>query len=107
MASRFDLALISVDDFSDDLLIVNGDFAIAESDEQHIKDTLQADKSWWKQYPDEGVNIFAAVAGPSDTQALEKKITIQLDIDGYVCNNPTVKLDPSGQLFVNPNATLK
>jgi hypothetical protein len=107
MASRSDLALLEDEETAiDDLAIQNGDFFVVISDQQHIKDTLQASAGWWKQYPEEGVGIRDWVGGPADAQALTKKIRIQLELDGYTVNNPQVTLSASGELLVNPNASL-
>ncbi len=103
MASRYDIKLTGD---SDDLFFADGDFVISTSDEQHIKDTMQANPGNWKQYPEEGVGINSWLGGPIDKQAMSKKIRLQLENDGYVVNNPTIEQTTDG-LIVNPNATLQ
>ena len=44
---------------ANDLYISNGDFAISESDNQHIADTLNAFPGWWKENPADGIGVFA------------------------------------------------
>jgi hypothetical protein len=88
-----------------DILILNGDFAISESDSQHIADTLNAFPGWWKQYPADGVGVFNYFNSAGQEQILKRSIQIQLTSDGYKVNNPKVSVDGSGNLSVNPNAT--
>jgi hypothetical protein len=57
MANRRDY----IEDVNGDLLISNGDFAIGNSDEQHIKDTIVAFSGWWKENPSDGVGIDSHV----------------------------------------------
>ncbi len=53
MAKVYDIAL----DSTGDLLIVDGDFAIAESTEQHMEDLIIANKGEYKASPLVGVAI--------------------------------------------------
>ena len=87
-----------------DILILNGDFAIAESDNQHIADTLNAFPGWWKENPADGVGIFAYTNSAGQEQALKRAIQIQLTSDGYKVTNPQVEVDTAGRMTVNPNA---
>lgn len=43
--------------FTDDLVISNGDFAIGNSDNQHVKHILIASKGEYKSAPEVGVGI--------------------------------------------------
>lgn len=90
--------------YGNDLLIKNGDFAIAESDMQHIADNLNAFPGWWKEHPADGVGVLAYYGGPADAQKLKKQITIQLTADGYKVTNPQVTIGTDGQLTITPNA---
>lgn len=99
--ARYDVALGT----DDDLLIVNGDFAIKQSDEQHIQDTINAFPSWWKMNPLDGVGIRAWQYSPANAQAMAKSIRLNLSADGYICS-PTVTLDVAGKLVVNTNAEI-
>jgi hypothetical protein len=69
-------------DVDNDIAIVNGDFAIGLSDEQHIADILQAYPGDFKQFPLVGVNINKAINGAVDGE-LRKEIRLQLVADGY------------------------
>lgn len=99
--ARQDISLLE-----NDYVFVNGDFTIAESDEQHIQDTINAFRSWWKQYPEEGVGIFSWIGSPSNRQEIQKAIRLQLTNDGYSVSNPVVEFMPDGQLLITPNATI-
>jgi len=85
-----------------DLLIQNGDFAIAESDAQHIADTLNAFPGWWKENPADGVGVFQYLNSAGEEQTLRRSIQIQLQSDNYPCS-PIVRTDSTGLLTVNPN----
>lgn len=101
MATRYDISLQD-----NDCLFASGDFIAGESDEQHIIDTIAAFKGCWKQFPLDGVGVAYYQKGNINNQDLTKNIRIQLQSDGYKVDNPTVTLSPSGQLIINPNATI-
>jgi hypothetical protein len=88
-----------------DLLIKDGDFAIAESDTQHIADTMNAFAGWWKEYPADGVGVFSYLGSAGQEQTLKRVIQIELTKDGYNVANPEVTVNAAGQLSINPNAT--
>lgn len=88
-----------------DLFIANGDLVIAESDTQHVADTINAFPGWWKEHPAEGVGVFQYLNAAGQEQALRRSIIINLQSDGYTVNNPEVSISANGQLNINPNAT--
>lgn len=100
MASSRDIALQS-----NDLLIINGDLAISESDVQHVTDNINAFPGWWKQYPADGVGLFSFLNSEGQEAALAQDIKIQLQADGYQVSYPSVLIDNSGTITINPNAT--
>jgi hypothetical protein len=89
-----------------DLYITNGDFAIAESDVQHINDTINAFQGWWKNYPEDGVGIFQYLNSIGSEQTIKRSLIINLQSDGYTVSNPVVEVDSSGKLKIIPNATI-
>lgn len=91
--------------YGNDLRIQNGDLAIAESDSQHIADTLNAFPGWWKENPADGVGVFQYLNSAGQEQTLKRSIMIQLSSDGYNVSNPDVSINSAGQLYINPNAT--
>lgn len=87
-----------------DLVFSNGDLVIADSDEQHIQDTIIAHQGWWKQYPADGVGLYKYLNGSASTQLISQNIKMQLQLDGYyVSPNPSVQF-VNGKLTINPNA---
>lgn len=88
-----------------DLLIIDGDFAIAESDTQHVADTMNAFPGWWKEDPADGIGVLAYFNGPNTAQTLKRSIQMQLTSDGYKVSSPEVTVSSEGQLIINPNAT--
>lgn len=100
MANSFDICLQY-----NDLFIDGGDFIVAESDEQHIIDTISAFPGWWKENPTDGVGLFQYLKSSGQEQLLSKNIKIQLQSDGYQVNVPTVTTDSSGKMVIDPNAT--
>lgn len=100
MAVRHDIAINS-----NNLVVSQGDFAIAASDMQHIQDTINAAPGWWKEFPLDGVDVVRFSKASSDLQFLARKIKTELQADGYKVDNPIISLSPAGKLTINPNAT--
>ncbi len=67
---------------NNEIKIVNGDFVMGASDEQHIEDLLMAAPGEIKQFPLVGVNISKAINGTIDGE-IRKEIKLQLEADGY------------------------
>jgi hypothetical protein len=86
-----------------DLLVVNGDFVIGVSDNQHIQDIIQSYIGWWKQFPLVGVGIQSYVNSNGQDQALARSIQIQLQSDGFTVQNPQVTINPD-EITIQPNA---
>lgn len=82
-----------------------GDWVIGYSDRQHIKDTINANVGWWKQYPNDGVCIMNYYKSRVGTQSLINKLIQQLGNDGYDLINPTVTVSNDGIMNITPNAT--
>ena len=99
MAINYDIALIN-----NDVAIANGDFFGAESDVQHVIDTINAFPGWWKENPADGVGLMQYQKSTSAMQDLNRSIRIQLKLDGYAVDAPVITLTPDGQLTINPNA---
>lgn len=99
MAVNKDIAL-----YNNDLFIVDGDFAIVESDVQHVSDTLAAFPGWWKENPTDGVGLMSYLHSAGQQQVLRRSMEINLSSDGYKANAVQVILDAAGKLTINPNA---
>lgn len=91
---------------SGDLYMVNGDLAIAQSDVQHIDDTINASPGWWKNNPPDGVGVFQYLNGTGQEQTIKRALIINLQSDGYVVTNPDVTVDNTGKLNIIPNASI-
>lgn len=100
MAAAFDYLLSE----KGDLIISNDDFQIGNSDEQHIQDTIISNAGWWKENITDGVAISNYLNSSGNLQDLQRVIKIQLQIDGYTVNNPTVSILGTS-VKINPNAT--
>ena len=99
MENRIDIKL---DD--NDLLILNDDLVLVESDDQHIADTINAAPGWWKETPTEGVGIMKYLKG-KNSQELSRAIQINLKADGYD-SRPVISFNTNGKLTINPNVKL-
>lgn len=100
MESRIDMKLVD-----NDLVILNDDLVLVESDDQHIADTINAAPGWWKETPTEGVGIMKYLKGRSNQQELSRAIQINLKADGYD-SRPVIALDTNGKLTINTNVKL-
>lgn len=90
---------------NNDLLCINGDIAIAESDVQHIEDTINAFPGWWKNNPADGVGIFQYVNSSGQEQTIKRSIMLNLQSDGYSVSNPFVEVS-NGTITIQPNASI-
>ena len=66
--------------FKNDLYCLDGDFAISESDEQHVSDTISAFPGWWKQNPADGVGILQYINSTGQEQTLSRSMKMLLAV---------------------------
>ena len=78
--------------FKDDLSIVNGDFALDESDSQHVEHILKADRGQWRQWPLVGAGLLRQIGGSVRVQAVKQLIKLQLKADGMAVKSLSVTL---------------
>jgi len=79
-----------------DVSIINGDFNVGNSDEQHIEDILTARKGEYKNAPITGVDLFSFLNAPVTLvtrQKMEKEIAMQMKLD----NASNISVDTSAQ----------
>lgn len=81
-----------------------GDLKIDLSDKQHIKDIINSNVGWWKQFPLVGVGVQYYLNSSGFQQQLEREIKIQLTADGYSMERPKVTSLPDGTFNIEPNA---
>ena len=62
--------------------IVNGDFNIGESDQQHIELILGSNPNDWKRSPITGAGLIKNLGG-NLTGFAKRNVTVQLEADGY------------------------
>lgn len=64
--------------------IVNGDFTVGESDEQHVEHIIKMQKGESREFPLVGVDpVRYLKGGPKAKAELQREITVQLEGDGY------------------------
>ena len=77
-------------DENGDLKIVDGDFVIEESDQQHIMDIFSSFKGEFKEHPLVGFGATKYQKGVKKESEFKRELKIQLENDGY--KNPTIDL---------------
>lgn len=87
-----------------DILIVNGDFVIGDSDNQHISDIVMSSPGWFKEFPLLGVDPANFLNGRGG-QELKQQITIALQSDGYDTSTPKMQDFINSILNINQVAT--
>ncbi len=90
--------LLLTDD--NDIAIVNGDFVVGDSDNQHQKLILSTNKGDWKEFPVLGVGIEDIL---SDDEYISVLIETkkQLQYDGMKVKN--VKFESDGKITIEGN----
>ncbi len=79
-------------DDNNDLEIVNGDFVITDSDQQHVSDIFLAQKGDYKETPLIGFNATIYLKGnENNIYEFMRNLKVQLAYDGY----DKAKLDAS------------
>lgn len=73
-------------DENNDLLIKDGDFVIGESDNEHIKSILIANKGEWKEFPELGVGMEELLNDDAYNQFLIDAKN-NLEYDGMLVKN--------------------
>ena len=81
-------------DENGNLIILNGDLKLDESDSQHIEHILISDKGQFRQFPLIGVGIKRALKGSSNPQSLKQQISVQLESDNYNVRKITIEPNP-------------
>ena len=97
MANRFDVLLSG-----NDLVIQDNDIVLAESDDQHIADTINACPGWWKENFMDGVGIMRYLKAQNVQQELSRSMKLNLQSDGYN-SNPIITYNNG--LIIDTNVT--
>jgi hypothetical protein len=80
-----------------------GDFDIEYSDDQNVEDIIQSFPGDWRQYPQIGVGCGAYLNSSGQEQKLSSEVILHLKSDGFIVDNPTVKIANS-TINIKPNA---
>lgn len=99
MAVNYDIALQD-----NDLTFQGGDLFAAESDVQHVIDTINAFPGWWKENIADGVGLIGYSKASTALPVLNRSIQVNLNSDGYRTEGQVMSLTPGGNLIINPNA---
>jgi hypothetical protein len=83
-----------------DLQIVNGDFVVGESTEQHQKILILADKAEFKEYPMRGVGVLRYLEEETPDN-LAREIRQEFTIDGMTVNQIKIANDLTIQVDAN------
>lgn len=86
------------------IVIQNNDAVIAESDTQHIQDTISAFPGWWKENPFDGVGIMQYYKARGVELIVAKAIQLNLNADSYNVSSAEVKM-LRDTMLVQPNAS--
>jgi hypothetical protein len=90
-------------DENGDLLIVNGDFVVGASDQQHVVDILQAFQGEYKEFSLLGVGFLSYLKSDNPNSAINS-IKEHLQSDGYDVKNVKINKDANGNISVSfPN----
>lgn len=83
-----------------DLQIVNGDFVVGESTEQHQKILILADKAEFKEYPMRGVGVLRYLEEETPDN-LAREIRQEFTIDTMTVNQIKIATDLTIQVDAN------
>lgn len=88
-----------------DYINANNDLDWYNSDVTHIERTIDAMPNSYKEHPNDGVAIINFLNSTGQEDYLSRKAMIQLQSDGYKCQNPIVTA-VNNKLTLNPNIEL-
>jgi hypothetical protein len=94
-----------ITDENGDLIILNGDFKVNESDSQHVEHIVIADKGQFRQFPLIGVGIKKTINGSVNPQRVKQQIKLQLESDGF--NVRQIEVNPNDPLNIQIDAERK
>ncbi|QHB38608.1 hypothetical protein pippi81_gp044 [Flavobacterium phage vB_FspM_pippi8-1] len=84
--------------FEEDIVIVNGDFLLFNSDEVHIENILKANKGFFFENPLVGLGIIRELNGSKTIQELKQDIRRQLVLDNFSVQLVEIK---EGEININ------
>ena len=85
-------------DENDDLLIIDGQLVIGESDEQHVRHIVLSTQGDFKEHPLMGFGLSRYLKTPVlETEKFKRELAVQLKADGYT--NPDIDLTEGIEKF--------
>ena len=88
-----------VDDSTQDLKILDGDFVVGASDQQHVEDILRAKPGQFYQWPLLGIGIENFRNASLSGQRLKQDIKLHLNSDNL--RTTFLRIDPDFNIFIN------
>lgn len=93
---------ILIDFITQDLKFSNGDFAIGDSNEQHVVLIVNTNLGSWKQFPLCGVGVHNYLGSSNKVLSLKRLINLQLSQDGFTnINVSSLNLGENFQYSIN------
>lgn len=89
---------------TNDLLIKNGDFVVADSEQQEVNLLLETFVGNWFQHPLCGVGIVNYLAGSEIPAFIEEQVKQQMITDGFVVESINIKGSTLDNLKINIQA---
>tara|TARA_R110002020_G_scaffold43903_1_gene127058 strand:+ start:34 stop:336 length:303 start_codon:yes stop_codon:yes gene_type:complete len=83
----------------DDITVLNGDFRVTASDQQHIENMLKASPGNYYQYPLVGLGGTDLISASINPSEIKKRIKLQLKADNY--KPITVKVSDDFKIFID------
>lgn len=99
------MARTDLKQIDNDIVFENGDLKVSISDEQHVQDTINAFKGWWREYPSDGVGIQQFLGSSFFEEIVKREITIELEKDGYA-SSPLITQNYKGTTDIDPRAEI-
>lgn len=83
---------ITLDD--NDLMIINGDFDVSYSDQQHIELLMITYLGGWKEFPLVGVGLTNYINSSGSELIIRRNMIVQLESDSYQVNQISILPGP-------------
>ena len=90
-----------------DLIIEHGDFVFGPSDDMHVQDILTSTPGTWHESPLVGVGIKSMIEADytrATLDALDKKVRLQLEMDGFRVEDVEILLSGNDIQQINIDA---
>lgn len=97
MQARYDIR------FTKDYINANNDVEWFASDVAHIHSIISANPGEFKETPTLGVGIGKYLNASGIDAEIKRSVMMNLQNDGYPCDNPIIQTDVNNKLTVNPN----